>query len=310
MDKQILRLAVPNILSNLSVPLLSAVDTALVGHLDGLYFLGAVALGSMIFNSIYWGFGFLRMGTTGLTAQAFGNEDQREAATIFYRAMLIAGISALSLLLLASPIAALSFYLIDGSPEVEKFAASYFFIRIWAAPATLALFVIHGWFLGLQNARYPLYLSLLVNSLNIVFSVYFVNELGWHSDGVAMGTVCAQYIGLGIAIVMLYRHYRGRLTTFRISEVLQRTALGRFLSLNLDIFIRTLCLVFAFAFFTAKAAAYGDDILAAFTILLQLWHLLSYFIDGFAFASESLVGKYVGARDQKNLDLVITRSFR
>ena len=232
MNKQILRLAIPNILSNLSVPLLSVVDTALVGHLDGLHFLGAVALGSMIFNFIYWGFGFLRMGTTGLTAQAYGNDDQPKANTTLYRALLIAIISALALLLLASPIAMLSFYLIDGSAEVETYAKSYFFIRIWAAPATLLLFVVHGWFLGMQNARFPLYLSLTVNSLNIVFSVFFVQVLGWNADGVAMGTVCAQYFGLLMAGLMLLYRYRPYLTALRIGDILQQEAMKQFLSLN------------------------------------------------------------------------------
>ena len=245
-----------------------------------------------------------------LLPREYGNDDQPKANTTLYRALLIAIISALALLLLASPIAMLSFYLIDGSAEVETYAQSYFFIRIWAAPATLLLFVVHGWFLGMQNARFPLYLSLTVNSLNIVFSVFFVQVLGWNADGVAMGTVCAQYFGLLMAGLMLLYRYRPYLTALRIGDILQQEAMKQFLSLNRDIFIRTLCLVYAFAFFTARAAAYGDDILAAFSILLQLWYVLAHFIDGFAFAAESLVGKYIGARDEANLKLVIDRSFR
>ncbi len=308
-NKQILNLAIPNILSNLSIPLLSSVDTALVGHLQGLEHLGAVAVGGMIFNFIYWGFGFLRMGTTGLTAQAFGNNNLKEIAMILGRALLIAAAIAIALLVLQVPLAALSFYLVKASPEVEVFARDYFYIRIWAAPATLGIYAIQGWFLGMQNAKYPLYMALLVNFSNILLSVLFVNYFGMQSAGVALGTVCAQYLGIVFSFFLFFNKYKEYTHHFILRHLLESKALKRFLFVNSDIFIRTICLVFVFSYFTAASAAFGDDILAANTILMQFWTILAYGIDGFAYAAESLVGKYVGANSSELLKQSITALF-
>ncbi len=308
-NRQILHLAIPNILSNLSVPLLSAVDTALVGRLEGAYYLGAVAVGSTLFNFIYWGFGFLRMGTTGMVAQFYGKRDQQLIILTLIRAILLGLIIALLLILMQFAIAEISFYLINASPEVERFARSYFYIRIFAAPATLTLLAFHGWFLGMQNARFPLYLSVFVNLINIFFSVIFVRFLHLNSDGVALGTVIAQYLGVGMAIFLFLKHYRHYLDKLSQKAIWQLQALKRFLFINSDIFIRTLCLVFVYAFFTAKSAEFGDDLLAVNSILMQLLMVVAYGIDGFAFSAESLVGKFVGAKNISHLRLVIHNCF-
>lgn len=309
LNRQILQLAIPNILSNLSIPLLSSVDTALVGHMQGLEYLGAVAVGGMIFNFIYWGFGFLRMGTTGLTAQAFGNNNQLEISLVLGRALFIAAIIAISLLVLQYPLAILSFFLIKASPEVEIYAKSYFYIRIWAAPATLGIYAIQGWFMGMQNAKYPLYMALLINLSNILFSVIFVKVFQMDSDGVALGTVCAQYIGLFFSVYLFYNKYSNYVKRIARKALLESEAIKRFLFVNGDIFIRTICLVFVFSYFTAASAAFGDDILGANTILMQFWTILAYGIDGFAFAAESLVGKYVGAKAKADLKKIIEYLF-
>ncbi len=300
-NKQILRLAIPNIISNLSVPMLSVVDTALMGHLPNSWSIGAVAVGSMVFNFVYWGFGFLRMGTTGLTAQARGKEDDKESSMILTRALLVAGIAALFLLLFQYLIAEISFGLIHASDNVEYFAKSYFYIRILAAPATLALYALTGWFLGMQNARFPMVVTIVVNILNVAFDAWFVLGLGMGSDGAAWGTVISQYTGLLLAFYFLKRYFSNYIRRFSLAQILHKNELIRFFKLNGDIFIRTLCLIFTFSFFTAESASLGDKILAVNAILLQLWSVFSYGIDGFAFAAESLTGRFFGARDTEHL---------
>jgi len=304
-NKQILNLAIPNILTNLSVPLLSLVDTAVVGHLKHVYYLGAIAIGSMIFSFLYWGFGFLRMGTTGLTAQVYGKGDKTETVAVGGRAMLIALSFGLLLVLLAYPINKIAFAIIQASSEVEKYASEYFYIRIFAAPATLSIYVLHGWFLGMQNAKYPMYLLISVNLLNVILDLSFIYFLGMKSDGVALGTVIAQYFGMIFGVVILFRKYGDFLKLISVKSILNKVNLKRFFNVNRDIFFRTLSLIITLGFFTAESAVYGDVILAANTILLQLWVILSYAIDGFAFAGESLVGKYKGAGNLNKLKLSV-----
>jgi MATE family multidrug resistance protein len=309
MNRRILRLAIPNIVSNISVPLLGSVDTALVGHLEAAYYIGAIAVGGMIFNVIYWGFGFLRMGTTGLTAQAYGREDISDEVLTLSRALLVALSGGLLLVVLQVPIAKLAFWLVDGTLEVERYARSYFFIRIWAAPATLSVYVFQGWFLGMQNARYPMYLVVLINVANIIFNVVFIKVFGMKSDGVALGTVVAAYLGLGFALLLFLAAYRDRLSALQTKLILQMAALRRFFAVNRDIMIRTLLLVFSYSFFTAKGAELGEQIVAVNAILMQFWMIMAYAVDGFAFAAESLVGRYVGARDSDNLRRAVRFSF-
>lgn len=308
-NRQIFNLAIPNILSNLSVPVLSAVDTALVGHLPSAIYIGAVAVGGMIFNFVYWGFGFLRMGTTGLTAQAYGKNDSREVGILLQRALFVALAAGLLLILLQYVIASISFALIQATPEVEANARVYFFIRIYAAPATLSLYAIHGWFLGVQNAKFPLIVTVAVNLLNIFFDVLFVLGFGMNSNGVALGTVLAQYLGLGLSVYLLWRHYRAYLRHHSLRRILAVEPLVRFIKVNTDIFIRTLSLIFVFSFFTAQSAELGDVPLAANSILIQLWMFFSYGIDGFAFAAESLTGKFIGAGNRQALVDVVRKIF-
>ena len=300
-NTQIVRLAIPNIISNFSIPLLGAVDTALMGRLETVHYLSAVGIGGVIFSFIYWGFGFLRMATTGLTAQAFGDKDTSECGLLLQRSLSIGIISSLLLLFLQWVLADVCFALIDTSSQVDQLARTYFHIRIYAAPATLCLHAFHGVFLGLQNATYPMLLTILVNLVNIVLNLVFVYMLGMKVEGVALATVIAQYAGLILAIVLFSVRYRHILTTWNLRKILAFSKLKRFLSISSDIFIRTLCLVFSLAYFTAKSAAMSDAFLAINTILLQYINLMSYAIDGFAFAAESMIGKYKGAQDTYNL---------
>ena len=318
MNREILRLAVPNILANISVPLLSSFDTALMGGLGGGH-IAAVGLGAMALNFVYWNFGFLRMSTTGLTAQAYGRDDTAGQRIILKRAALLAlGVSVL-LLVLQYPLAELTSLLLNLRPEQTALVNEYFYIRILAAPAALAQMVLIGWFFGRQNANYPLVITLVVNVVNIALSYYLVQSLGWEIRGVAWGTVAAQYLGLALALVF----YRIESTSLgeerRVADVISPPeeegvtgpSLKEFLSVNRDIFIRTLCLTLSFVFFYNRANALDVDtaVLAANVILLQLVNWLSYGTDGFAFAAESLVGKYHGAGDRANLHRAIRRIF-
>lgn len=309
MNRKILNLAIPNIISNLSVPLLGAVDTALVGHLDEVYYLGAIAVGGMIFNFLFWGFGFLRMGTTGLTAQAFGEEDRHESVLILARALAVAGVFSILIIVLQTWIADLSFWLVEASPEVERYTEIYFNIRIYSAPATLGLYAINGWFLGMQNARYPMIVTIFLNALNIGLDFLFVYGMGMNVDGVATGTLIARYAGIVLAVALLVWKYRDWLSSYVHKRLMELASVKKFFTVNRDIFLRTLCLIFTFSFFTAKSAEFGDVILAANSILLQLWMIVSYGIDGFAYAAESLIGRFTGSKEHQKVKLAVKYCF-
>jgi MATE family multidrug resistance protein len=311
-NKQILKLAIPNIISNITVPLLGLVDLALLGHLKGNVeiYIGAIALGGMIFNFIYMGFGFLRMGTSGFTAQAFGATNPKEQFLILSRALFIAVTSSLLILVLQIPIELLSFKILEGSPEVESFARQYFYIRIWAAPATISLYAITGWFIGMQNARIPMIIAIVINVLNIGFNAFFVYGMGMKSDGVALGTVIAQYSGLILAIYFYLKKYRKLNIYWSIKDSLQKTELKRFIGVNSNILIRTVLLIFALSFFTAQSAKISTTILAVNNLLFQFFLIFSFFIDGFAYAAEALVGKFIGAEKQDDLRKVIRQLFK
>jgi len=310
MNRKILKLAVPNIVTNITVPLLSIVDLSLMGHLESADYIGAVALGGIIFSFIYAIFSFLRMGTTGFTAQAFGRKDNKEIRLIFNRAILVSISGGILMILLQKPVALLSFYLVDGSLHVEQLAAQYFHIRIFAAPATLGLLSLTGWFLGRQNARIPMILAILINILNILFNLLFVMVLDMKSDGVAYGTLIAQYAGFTVGIIFVLRSEGRKIFNNNLKEILDLQAMKKFFVVNRDILIRTVCLIFTFSFFTAQSAKVSDDILAVNTILLQYFMIFSYLIDGFAYAAESLVGKYVGANDTSQLKHSIKLLFK
>ncbi|MDR2084815.1 MAG: MATE family efflux transporter [Bacteroidales bacterium] len=313
MNKKILNLAIPNIITNITVPLLGMVDLAIVGHIGDEKHIGAIALGTMIFNLIYWNFGFLRMGTSGFTAQAYGANDTKEALRILVRGCAIAIAIAFFLILLQSPIGWLSGKLIKGTEETINLALSYFYIRIWAAPATLGLYVLKGWFIGMQNAKYPMITAITLNIVNIVFSLIFAVHLKMGIRGVAIGTVLAQYSGLIIAIILWFKKYGELKKDIDLKSSLNLKAMKAFFKVNGDIFFRTLCLVAVFTFIPAISASMGDRILAVNTLLMQLFTLFSYIMDGFAYAGEALVGKYVGAKDntslQKSIRLLLRWGF-
>ena len=266
-----------------------------MGHLGATAYIGAIAVGGLLFNILYWNFGFLRMGTSGLTSQAYGRKDKDAEIRVLVQAVSVGLFSALAMLILQYPIERLAFRLLDTSAEVEQYAVSYFRICIWGAPAVLAQYGFTGWFIGMQNSRYPMYIAIVMNVINIVCSSCFVFLFGMKVEGVAFGTVVAQYSGVMMAWWLWFYNYkelRGRIT-FRGS--LQLIAMRRFFAVNRDIFLRTLCLIGVTTFFTSTGARQGDVILAVNTLLMQLFTLFSYIMDGFAYAGEALSGRYVGA---------------
>ena len=309
MNREILRLALPNIITTLTVPLLGMVDLAIVGHMGSETYIGAIALGTMIFNMIYWNFGFLRMGTSGFTAQAFGADDREEAVHILSRALFIGLSAALLLIVFQLPIRWLVFRCVEGCPAVEAEAARYFHICIWAAPAILCLYGFKGWFIGMQNAKLPMWIAIFMDVVNIALSLFFVYVLKMKIAGVALGTVLAQYAGLGVALFCWWRHYRSYGAFFSWREALSRTKMRDFFRVNADIFLRTLCLIAVFTFIPAAGARMGDDYLSANTLLMQFFTLFTYVMDGFAYAGESLVGKYVGAQNRTLMQKAIRHLF-
>ena len=296
MNKEILWLAVPNILSNISVPLLSTVDTILMGRISELH-LGAVGLGAMVFNFVYWNFGFLRMGTTGITAQAFGQKNDQEIMATLGRALAIALVLAILILLFHRPMIHLGNQLLNVSSNQEPLVNTYFNVRIWAAPATLGLYALMGWFFGMQNAIFPLILTLVINVVNIIGNFIFVYYFGMEVDGIALATVIAQYTGLILGFILCAYKYGYLIRQFTYKAIIEFNKLKSFLSINRDIFIRTLCLTIAFGFFYSQSSVAGATILAVNIILLQFINWMSFAVDGFSYASESLVGKYKGAKD-------------
>ncbi len=294
MNKSILKLAIPNIISNITVPLIGLVDLALMGHLNSDVYIGAISLGSVIFNFIYWGFGFLRMSTSGFTAQSYGAQNKQESLHILGRAFLVSSVLSVCIIALQAPIEWLSFKFIQGSAEVEQLASTYFRIRIWAAPATLGLYVLNGWFLGMQNARLVMISSILANVLNLIFSYFFVYVMHLNSAGVALGTVLAQYVGLLVSVYLLWRNYRSIFSLYNAKLMWKVSFMKDFFRVNSDIFIRTFCIIVVFTLFTSKSAGVSDHILAVNSLLIQFLMFFSFFIDGFAFAGEALAGKMLG----------------
>lgn len=307
LNKELLALAVPNIISNISVPLISSVDTALMGN-SSKEQLAAIGVGSMLFNFLYWNFGFLRMGTTGMTAQAYGAAEQPTQIHHLGRALLLAVVFGAGLWLLQTPLQYLGFHLMNVIPSQQEMVGTYFEIRILAAPLTLSLMAMMGWFFGMQNAYFPLLLTILINVANIFFSSLFVIGYDMGIAGVAWGTVLAQAIGLlGALVLFLFRYY-SLTRLFEKAAFWQKQAFGGFLQINGDIFLRTFCLTIAFGFFYSQSAAVSLELLAINTILLQFLNWMSFGIDGFAYAAESLVGKYKGKQDNQTLERVIQKS--
>ena len=309
-DRQILKIALPAIVTNITVPLLGMVDTAIVGHMGAAAYIGAIAVGSMMFNLVYWLFGFLRMGTSGMTAQARGRRDMTEAADILAHSVAEAATVAVLMLLMQWPLYRLLVWLIAPTDDVVPWVDVYFRIVVWGAPAVLGLYSLTGWFIGMQNTRIPMVVSILQNVVNIAASLLFVYGWGMQVEGVALGTVVAQYAGVVVALAFLWRYYRKVLGfgkhPFTSSSFHHLTS---YFSTNRDIFLRTLCLVAVNLYFTSAGARQGAAILAVNTLLMQLYLLFSYVMDGFAYAGEALGGRYWGARDWAAYKDVVRRLF-
>ena len=292
------RIAAPMILSNISVPLLGMVDTGVTGHLESPVYLGAVAIGATIFTFLYMGMNFLRMGTTGIAAQSYGAGDNDGLRVSLGQALLTSQAIALAILILQVPIGAVALNLLGGDETAAIHAATYFSIRVWSAPGTLANFALIGWFLGTQNARVPLFIFLTINLTNIVLDLLFVIVLGMRVEGVALASVAAEYSGLAVGGLFAIATLRQREGHWPVARLVNLSAYRAFFSINANLFIRTMALLFTFAFVTAQGARLGGVILAANAVLLNFQHLTSFGLDGLAHAAEALVGKAVGARDR------------
>lgn len=301
--RQILAIALPAIISNITTPLLAMIDVAIVGHIGSADYIAAIALGSSMFNMLYWLFGFLRMGSSGVTAQAYGAGDTRSAATILYRALLVGLVIGLMIFAIGSPVAAIMLRFMDADAATMPLARLYFLIAIAGAPATLGSFALSGWFLGMQNSRATMWMAIVTNIVNIAASLILVFGIGLRIEGVAIGSAIAQWTGFIFGLAIAVFRYRPRIPAF--AELLSLNDLRRFFSINADIFLRTLCLVAVTVWFTRAGSVSGVGILAANALLLQLFMFFSYFMDGFAFAGEALAGKFHGARDSRSLSRLI-----
>ena len=298
LNSQILRLAIPSILANITIPLVGLVDTAIVGHIANATAIGGIAIGTMLFDLLYWNFGFLRVGTSGMTAQAFGRGDRVECARLLSQSIGIALIGAALIWLIQWLFVNLVLTLVPCSPEVASFAREYFFIRIWAAPATLSLMAFKGWFIGMQDTVRPMVVDIVVNVVNMVVSYILAVMTPMGALGVALGTVIAQYTGLTVATILLltkYHHLWKGQSLVRLA--FDGHGMRRLLSLNGNLFVRSLCFMVVYVGFTSLASKYGDIELAVSTIMMKLFMLFSYFVDGFAYAGEALVGKEIGYRE-------------
>ena len=309
-DRDILRIAVPSIISNVTVPLLGLVDVAIVGHLGRAAYIGAIAVGGMVFNVIYWIFGFLRMGTSGMTSQALGGGRHDETVRMLVRSTVIGMAVAAVLMLLQRPVLYVAMLFMHPGAEVTALASSYFRICIWGAPAMLGMFALNGWYIGMQNSRIPMIVAIVQNIINILASVMLVMVAGMKVEGVACGTLIAQWSGFVLALCLLAWHYGRYVRRHKsFSSLWDSRAMRRFFSVNRDIFLRTVCLVAVMLSFTAAGAWQGDIVLAVNTMLMQMYMLFSYIMDGFAYAGEALTGKAYGGGNAVSLRLTVRRLF-
>lgn len=298
LNKDILRIGIPAIVANITTPILSLVDTAITGHMGSAVYIGAIAVGGVMFNMIYWLFGFLRTGASGLAAQAYGAADLRGQTLTLYRSVGVGLLTGVVLVALQSPLLWLMQRMIDADPETAALAGQYFRILIYGAPAVLATHALSGWFLGMQNSKMLMGTSLVVNIINILVSLGLVIGLGWQIPGVAVGTLTAQWAGLGVGLLFLRRY---RLARVSISDITEPATLKRFFIVNRDMMLRGLCFIVMTTGFTKAGAAQGAVVLAANTILLQFFYFFSYLADGFAFSAEALAGRFLGAEDMPSL---------
>lgn len=291
-------LAGPIIISNLSTPLVGAVDTAVVGHMPEPQAMGAVALGALIFSFLFWGFGFLKMGTTGFIAQAYGANDQQALSDTLSRVILLALGFGFLTILLGYPLIQFALYILDSTPQIESLTAQYAYIRLWSAPATLCTYVFIGVFIGMHNTRKVLLLMLILNLSNISLDFIFVMGLEMGVKGVALATLIAEYLAAFTGFYLLRDPIKRALKQFSWAKIFERKAFTILMKANSDIFIRTLCLVFSLSYFTAQGAKMGEVILASNAILLHLQSIMAYGLDGFAHAAEALTGSAYGAKNR------------
>ena len=309
-NREMWRIAAPMILSNISVPLLGMVDTGVMGHLESPAYLGAVAIGGTIFTFIYLGMNFLRMGTTGIAAQRFGADDFDSLRVVLGQAVIVSLAIALTIIVLQVPIGTFGLFLLGGDAETQVHAATYFSIRVWSAPGTLANYVLIGWFLGLQNARVPLAVFLTINFTNIVLDLLFVLVLGMKVEGVALASVIAEYAGLGVGLAFAVGALRKHPGHWDFSRLTRPSAYTKFFSVNANLFIRTIALLFTFGFITAQGARLGPAILAANAVLINFQNLTSLGLDGIAQAAEAMVGKAVGKEDKAALQATVNLTLK
>ena len=327
-NKDILKLAIPSILANITVPIVGMVDIAVAGHLTGevATMIGGIAIGTMLFDLLYWNFGFLRVGTGGLTAQAYGRNDMHECAKILTRAIGVSLAFALALIAIQWIFVKAAFVVVDCTPQVQELASKYFFIRIWAAPATLSLMAFKGWFIGMQDSVSTMVIDFVVNGMNVLMSIvlalgipmsggddnsWILSPMGF--SGIAAGTVVAQYSGLLTALVLLLSKYARRVFAgFRYSDfktVFTGSETRRFFVMNTDLFVRSLCFIAIYIGFTTISAGFGDLLLAVSSIMMKLLMIFSYFTDGFAYAGEALTGRYIGAKDARMVKQTVRWTF-
>lgn len=309
MDKRIFRLALPNIITNITVPLLGMIDIAIAGRLGSAVYIGAIALGANIFNMIYWNFGFLRMSSSGFASQALGGRNFPEVMNAFIRSLAIGLGVGFLIILLQYPIGQLASGLIQSGPESIEHVMTYFRIVVWGAPAVLGMYAFKGWFIGMQNARIPMIVAILNNVLNIILSVLFVFGFGMKIEGIALGTTLSQVISLLVAAGFWWKYYRRLRKYIRKETIWDKKPIREYFRVNSDIFVRTFLLTLVTTFFTFASSGMGETILAVNALLMQFFMLFSYFMDGFAYAGEALTGRFYGAKNQPYLQWMIRRIF-
>lgn len=309
-NRRILHIALPAIVSNITVPLLGLVDVTIVGHLGSAAYIGAIAVGGMVFNVMYWLFSFLRMGTGGMTSQAYGQRNLNEVARILVRSLAVAAAVAVALIVLQMPIRQAALDIMSPTADVRRYAETYIAILIWGAPAMLGLYSFTGWFIGMQNSRLPMIIAITQNVVNIAASLIFVYLMGMKVEGVALGTLVAQYAGLLMAVIAWATTYSRLSRHFSRSGLFGRGAMEKFFSVNRDIFLRTLCLISVMLFFTSAGSRQGETVLAVNALLMQFYMMFSYIMDGFAYAGEAISGKRYGAGNHKALRETVSALFR
>ena len=296
-NKEILRLAIPNMISNILIPMLGIIDTAIAGYIGEDVNIAALSIGTTIFSFIYWNCSFLRMGTSGITAQAYGAKLKKECANTLLRSLWLTLVIAFILVVFQRPVGNFALYVMQGSSKVQVLAAEYLFARIWAVPASITLFALHGWFIGMQDAKSPMVISIISMVANAIFCLIFVFRYNMGIAGIAYGTVVAQYLALVCTGILWFIKYSDYMKYFDVKESLRLKPMTDFLHINKDIFLRSACVVLVYTFFTAASARFGDTILATNALLMQLFTLFSYMSDGFAYAGESLSGRFVGEKN-------------